>query len=646
VTSIIQSNFLRHIWQAAAVLVCATGGALPASAAGFGGSDEPPAPVKRTLLGSMTFSFYDQGALASHPSESEEVRYAMTEALNIYNTVARYSGNVPVSYVTLGGVTAQATAGGSIQFGYIRSPRSALHEMAHWMGLTPGNSSGKAVFGALCNNGWQGATGKARMNAFVPGAGIGCENVSAHFWDYGLNYDGEYHWLSMGRNVAMVGAMRADLGLSDGSTLPDQAFRLVNRASGKMLADKSSVEAGDVIDAVSTVSNKQLWTVSFNGGLIRLRNVQTNRYLDGSGSMPVLRASPTSADGTWWEMTPTTEGHFRLRNKASNLCLKSVGSVTPGASMQLADCQGYWNPDAGLQFSLATKTRPPGLPEVDTVVQLAPTNYPRMRVGVDADAREVIRTMADRPTAGSLMQGGSAYVVRRGLADDQCISLEAYNRPGSYLRHAYFIGWLNNNDGSDLFKADATFCPTNGMDDPGAVTLQSLNYPDRVLRHAYFQMRLDPAASRGNIEADASFAITPVWNARPNGGPAGSIIASQSGRCMDAPVPASGTPFRQTLVWQCNGNAVQKWRLTAAMELRNQYDGKCLDAAYGGTAAGTALIAWACHGGPNQRWTVQLDGSIKNPQSGLCVDGRGQANGEGLTLQACGGQASQKWRFE
>ncbi|WP_369333653.1 AbfB domain-containing protein [Corallococcus sicarius] len=40
------------------------------------------------------------------------------------------------------------------------------------------------------------------------------------------------------------------------------------------------------------------------------------------------------------------------------------------------------------------------------------------------------------------------------------ISAESGNSPPvTYLRHAEYRVWLNANDGTALFRADATFCP-------------------------------------------------------------------------------------------------------------------------------------------------------------------------------------------
>jgi Ricin-type beta-trefoil lectin domain/Ricin-type beta-trefoil lectin domain-like len=329
------------------------------AAASDGGADEAVASVKLVTLGSMTWSFYDSAAVASYPNESKEVANAMTQAINNYNTMAAYSGNVGVTYVTWGGVTAQASYQGSIQFGYMRSTRTALHELAHYMGMQPWVNGGKTNWGSLCNGGWKGAIGLARIKSFKPNDGIGCSSDNGHFWDYGLNQDSEFNWLSKGRNIAMVGAMRADIGLSDGLTLPDRQYRLVSRATGTPVADKNAIESGEVMEATSTVSTKQVWTISFNGGYLRFKNAASNRYLDGSGGNAVMVSSAPGAAQTW-EMIPTSAGYFMLRNQSTDKCLKSVSKTTPGASLQVASCDTSWEPAADFQFSLAALAVSPG----------------------------------------------------------------------------------------------------------------------------------------------------------------------------------------------------------------------------------------------------------------------------------------------
>ena len=59
------------------------------------------------------------------------------------------------------------------------------------------------------------------------------------------------------------------------------------------------------------------------------------------------------------------------------------------------------------------------------------------------------------------------------------------------------------------------------------------------------------------------------------------------------------------------------------------YGNKCLDARGHATTHGTRCMIWACNGQTNQQWRVNSDGTIVGVQSGLCLDvtGSGTANG-------------------
>ncbi|MFJ8052389.1 AbfB domain-containing protein [Streptomyces luteogriseus] len=89
-----------------------------------------------------------------------------------------------------------------------------------------------------------------------------------------------------------------------------------------------------------------------------------------------------------------------------------------------------------------------------------------------------------------------------GLADSSCYSFTTAD--GRYLRHRSFVLVANTNDGSSLFRKDATFCP-HYWSASGTLTLESINYPGRFLRHRNFQLRLDPYENSHLYHADTSF---------------------------------------------------------------------------------------------------------------------------------------------
>jgi hypothetical protein len=129
------------------------------------------------------------------------------------------------------------------------------------------------------------------------------------------------------------------------------------------------------------------------------------------------------------------------------------------------------------------------------------------------------------------------------------------------------------------------------------------------------------------------------------GGPTtGSIVGTQSGRCVDInnSATANGT---QAQLWDCNGQSNQRWTYTSSKQLTIYGGGKCLDASGQGTTNGTAAVIWDCNGGVDQQWNVNADGTLRGVQSGLCLDASGAAtaNGTKIILWSCGTGNNQKW---
>jgi hypothetical protein len=74
----------------------------------------------------------------------------------------------------------------------------------------------------------------------------------------------------------------------------------------------------------------------------------------------------------------------------------------------------------------------------------------------------------------------ATFVLRRGLADPLCVSLESVNFPGYFMRHRNFAVLLQIRESSRLFAADATFCPRAAGPD-GDFLLRAVNFPDRFV---------------------------------------------------------------------------------------------------------------------------------------------------------------------
>ena len=108
------------------------------------------------------------------------------------------------------------------------------------------------------------------------------------------------------------------------------------------------------------------------------------------------------------------------------------------------------------------------------------------------------------PLRGSQSRADSTFKLVSGLANGSCYSFATAD--GTYLRHRNFLLRAEPDDGSSLFRQDATFCPRPSSYS-GAVMLESVNYPGRFLRHQNFQLKLAPYENTGLYRADSAFRL-------------------------------------------------------------------------------------------------------------------------------------------
>ncbi|OII66836.1 MULTISPECIES: sigma-70 family RNA polymerase sigma factor [unclassified Streptomyces] len=110
------------------------------------------------------------------------------------------------------------------------------------------------------------------------------------------------------------------------------------------------------------------------------------------------------------------------------------------------------------------------------------------------------------PTASGSPQARQrvTFTVVGGLADTRCVTFRAAD--GRYLRHHYLRLRLSSDDGSALFREDATFCPRPGAV-AGSVTLHAHNYPGSVLRHRDGGIWLDGSDGTRAFAGQASFIV-------------------------------------------------------------------------------------------------------------------------------------------
>lgn len=139
-----------------------------------------------------------------------------------------------------------------------------------------------------------------------------------------------------------------------------------------------------------------------------------------------------------------------------------------------------------------------------------------------------------------------------------------------------------------------------------------------------------------------SLVVTPVASAATGV----TVTGAGSGRCLDVENASSrtGTPV---IIWDCHGNANQRWNLTSSGELRAFDDAVCLGAT--GTAAGNGgrpTVA-ACDGSSGQQWALGTSSTIVHRASGRCLDvaQAATANRSPVILWTCHGNSNQRWTF-
>ncbi|WP_233558860.1 family 43 glycosylhydrolase [Micromonospora radicis] len=151
----------------------------------------------------------------------------------------------------------------------------------------------------------------------------------------------------------------------------------------------------------------------------------------------------------------------------------------------------YWNADGTPNFGVPV---PDGVTPVRLRAHDLPDRYLRhweFRVRLEPN----VTNLAD-----------SQFRIVAGLADPSAISLESTNYPGYYLRHRDHQVWVERDDGSTLFRQDATFGRRAGLADASKVSLESVNFPGQYVRHRDGLLYLEAVPDAAG-RASATFAL-------------------------------------------------------------------------------------------------------------------------------------------
>jgi RNA polymerase sigma factor (sigma-70 family) len=114
----------------------------------------------------------------------------------------------------------------------------------------------------------------------------------------------------------------------------------------------------------------------------------------------------------------------------------------------------------------------------------------------------VLTPAGDEPTRRQ-----ATFDVVTGLADSACFTFRT--RDGGYLRHSSWRLRQSANQGTVLFRGDATFCVRAGAV-ADTVALESSNYPGWYLRHVGNELWVDRSDGSAAFRADSSFRVRPA----------------------------------------------------------------------------------------------------------------------------------------
>jgi Alpha-L-arabinofuranosidase B (ABFB) domain/Astacin (Peptidase family M12A) len=105
----------------------------------------------------------------------------------------------------------------------------------------------------------------------------------------------------------------------------------------------------------------------------------------------------------------------------------------------------------------------------------------------------------------------ATWIIRRGLADTDCLSFETQNFPNRFLRHLNFRLRTDVNDGSDGFRKDATFCYKTGLIGQG-FSWTAFSYPNLYIRHFNGEVWMAKQGGTHFWDAPGSFKEDASWS--------------------------------------------------------------------------------------------------------------------------------------
>ncbi|WP_308637647.1 AbfB domain-containing protein [Paenibacillus silvisoli] len=320
--------------------------------------------------------------------------------------------------------------------------------------------------------------------------------------DYGAT------WSLIDAPLTVEGSNQNTPGAWSGTLLP---------LANSLLMEVNTVKVGSRYEIRSNVAQMNGDSSIVSGAVYKLVNQNNGLLLDNAGGgapagTEVIQWNDLNANTQWWLAEYRSNGFFRLMNMNNNLVLDDPNGVTtPGTKIvqwtdNFLDTQrwkfaysgsGYYtimNEHSGLMIDNAGGGAPAGTKVIQyTANGLDTQRWKTVRVDTDIPVNQFetynfpgsfIREDAGRgKTTGSQYISQSQWRIVPGLADPAAISIESVSNPGRFLRHKNGEIWMDVNDGTTLFKNDATWRLRAGFSSGFGASFESFNFPGQYIRH-------------------------------------------------------------------------------------------------------------------------------------------------------------------
>jgi hypothetical protein len=283
-----------------------------------------------TRQGQLTYSL-SNGSENWDPDARNRIIHAMDAAVAIYNANGEFDRHVTANY-SPGTPTADANFGGWINFGGQIGTRTALHEIAHTLGVGTCQQWQRLAKGGK----WTGHYAIQQLKEIDgPDAVLHCDHQ--HFWPYGLNYEREGGEENFKQHVKMVIALRADMGLGPP---PGISVAALNAAKLEAAAAHDEVDKDQkALDALPAALQKS--AASQPDVINATQSVATAKAAQDTAIASVMNSLGTDPDYLAAKSV-SADAHRRLDD------LKSAGASDPSSPDLLAAANAVLKAESNL----------------------------------------------------------------------------------------------------------------------------------------------------------------------------------------------------------------------------------------------------------------------------------------------------------